>query len=76
MLDNDPIDNSIIKRAFSKVYHRQETILDDPEQNVEFIIGEKNNYHQIGNAYLQFDITKRKDDNTSFNDEAIRLINE
>ena len=52
--------------------------MNDSNQNVEFIFGENNNYHQIGNAYLEFDITIRKvtDPTTNFsNDDQIRLIN-
>ena len=49
--------------------------MDDLDQTVESIFGKNNNYLQIGDAYLQLDITIRKDDNTNFNKEAIRLIN-
>ena len=49
--------------------------MDDLDQNVEFIFGKNNNYQQIGDAYLQLDITKRKDDNTNFDKEAKRFIN-
>ena len=60
LLDNEPIDNSIIKRDFLKVYHQQGAQLNQSDQNIEFIFGENSNYHQIGNAYLEFDITVRK----------------
>ena len=33
--------------------------MNDPDQNIEFIFGDNNNYHQLGNSYLQFDITVR-----------------
>ena len=37
---------------------------------------ENNNHHQIGSAYLEFDITVRKEDNANFDkDSAIRLVN-
>ena len=82
LLDDKAIDNYIIKRDFSKVYHQQGVNLNDPDQNIEFIFGENNNYHQIGNAYLQFDITVRKADGTNFqvtndnaSNEVIRLVN-
>ena len=75
LIDNEPIDNSIIKRDFVKVYHQQGAQLNDPDQNIEFIFGENNNYHQIGNSYLQFDITVQ-DPIAGFNANAeIRLIN-
>ena len=82
LIDKEPIDNSIIKRDFIKVYHQQGAQLNDPDQNIEFIFGENNNYHQIGNSYHQFDITVRKADNANFNvtndaatNEVIRLVN-
>ena len=76
LIDNIEIDNSIIKRDFTKIYHQQGALLNDPDQNVEFIFGENNNYHQVGNSYLQYDITVRKGDNTDFaNGDVIRLVN-
>ena len=57
LLDNEPLDNSIIKRDFTKIYHRQRHQLNQPDQNIEFFSGENNSYHQIGNAYLEFNIT-------------------
>ena len=43
---------------------------------MEFIFGENNNYHQIGNGYLEFDITVRKNDSTNFHyDDPKGLIN-
>ena len=59
LFDNEPFDNSILKRDHLKIYRQQGAIFNDPEQNVEFIFGENNNYHQIVNAYLEFDITVR-----------------
>ena len=52
--------------------------MNDSDQNIEFIFVGNNNYHQIGNAYLEFDITASNplpnppvfDDNS-----PIRLIN-
>ena len=76
LLDNEPLDNSIIKRDFTKIYHREGDQLNQSDQNIEFIFGENNNYHQIGNAYLEFNITVRKNDTTNFhNDDPIRLVN-
>ena len=75
LIDNEPIDNSIIKRDFIKLYHQQGAQLNDPDQNIEFIFGENNNYHQIGNSYLQFDITVQ-DPAAGFNANAeLRLVN-
>ena len=73
--DNEPIDNSIIKIFFIKVYHQRGAQLNDPDQNIQFIFGENDNYHQIGNSYLQFDITVQ-DPTAGFNANAeIRLVN-
>ena len=80
LLDNEQIDNSIVKRDYTKVYHPSGGNLNDSNQNDEYIFGENNNYHQIGNAYLEFDITIRKvvaapADPNFANAEQIRLIN-
>ena len=76
LLDNESLDNSIVKRDFTKIYHRQGDQLNQSDQNIEFIFGENNSYHQIGNAYLEFNITVRKHDTTNFhNDDPVRLVN-
>ena len=76
LLDNEPFDNSIIKRDFTKIYHRQGDQLNQSDQNIEFIFGENINYHQIGNAYLEFNITVRKNDDTNFHfDDPVLLVN-
>ena len=50
--------------------------MNQSDQNIEFIFGENNNYHQIGNAYLEFNITVRKNDTTNFHDDdPVRLVN-
>ena len=76
LLDNEPFVNSIIKRDFTKIYHQQGAQLNQSDQNIEFIFGENNNYHQIGNGYLEFNITVRKNDTTNFHiEDPIRLVN-
>ena len=80
LIHNEPIDDSIVKRDYTKVYHQQGANLNYSNQSVEFILGENNNYHQIGNSYLEFDITIKKvveiPNNPNFNDtDQIRLIN-
>ena len=76
LLDNEPFDNSIIKRDFTKVYHQQGAQLNQSDQNTEFSFGENNNYHQTGNAYLEFNILVRKSDTTFFHiEDPIRLVN-
>ena len=74
--DNEPFDNSIIERDFTKIYHRQGDQINQSDQNIDIIFGENNNYHQIGNAYLEFNITIRKNDDTNFHyDDAVRSVN-
>ena len=76
LLDNEPVDNSVTERDFLRVYHQQGAQLNQSDQNIEFTIGENNNYHQIGNGYLEFDVTVRKTESTNFrNDAPIRLVN-
>ena len=76
LLDNEPFDNSIIKRDFLKMYHQQGAHLNQSDQNVEYFFGENNNYHQVGNLYLEFDITVPREDNANFtNISRIRLTN-
>ena len=76
LLDNEPFDISIIKRDFTKIYHQQGAQLNQSDQNIEFIFGENNNYHQIGNGYLEFNITVLKNDTTNFHiEDPIRLVN-
>ena len=76
LLDNETLDNSIIKRDFTKIYHQQGDQLNQLDQNIEFIFGENNNYHQIVNACLEFNITVRKNDTTNFHkDDPVRLVN-
>ena len=76
LLDNEPLDNSIVKKDFTKKYHRQGDQLNQSDQNIEFIFGENNNYHQIGNAYLEFNIRVQENDTTIFlNDDPILLVN-
>ena len=73
LIDNEPIDNSFLKRDYAKKYH-QGTNLNDSNQNIDFIFCENNNYHQIGNAYLEFDITVRDTAGNFTKESAIRLV--
>ena len=59
--DIEAIDSSAIKRDFLKNYNQQAANLNDFDQNVEFIFRQNENYHQIGNAYLQYKIRVEKD---------------
>ena len=76
LVDNEPLDNSIIKRDFTKKYHRQDDQLNQSDQNIEFVFGENNNYLQIGNPYLEFNIKVRKNDDTKYHrEDPVRLVN-
>ena len=62
-----------------KNYHQQAANLYDSVQNVEFIIGKNTNYHQIGNAYLQYELTIEKyvavaANRVLVNGDAIKLV--
>ena len=75
LIDDIQIDDSIVKRDYTKVYHQSGANLNESNQNVEFIFGESNNYYQIGNSYLEFDITIRNTAGNFTDASAIRLIN-
>ena len=58
--DNEAIDSSVIERDFLKIYHRKAANSNDSDQKIEFIFVDNNNYHQIGNVYLQFELKIEK----------------
>ena len=62
LIDNETIVTSIIERGFLKIFHQHGTSLDNSDQNVEFKFGQNNKLHQIGNPYLQDEITVEKDE--------------
>ena len=49
--------------------------MNDPDETIEFIFGENNKYHQIGTAYLEFDITVRNAAGNFIDASKVRLIN-
>ena len=69
LLNKEPIDNSISKRDFLKVYHQQGAQLKHPNQNITFSFGENKIYHQVGKSDLEFDISVR-DPTARFNNNA------
>ena len=75
IIDNEPIDISIFKTVFLKVYLQQGANLNDSNQNIDFIFGENNNCHQIGNSYLEFDVIVRNLAANFTNASRIRLVN-
>ena len=77
--DNKTIDISIIKRYFIKTYPQQEANLKDSDQSIEFNFGESKSYHQVGNAYLPYELTIEKNVAVAANRvqmirDAIRLV--
>ena len=61
-------------------YHQQAANLNDCDQNIDFIFGENKIYHQIGNAYLQYELRIEKDvdgaaNRGPVNGDATRLVN-
>ena len=76
LLDNEPNDYSVIKTDFLKIYRQQWAQLNQSDQNIGLVFGENNHYHQVGNGYLEFYITVRKNDTTNFqNEDPICLVN-
>ena len=74
ILDNEPFDISTVKRNYLITYHQRGANLNYPDQNIEFIFGENNIYHQIDNAHLEFDITIRDTAGAFTSTSNIRLI--
>ena len=63
-----------------KIYHQQAANLNDSDQKIEFIFRENYNYHRVGNAYLQHEMTIEKDvaiaaDGVFVDGYVIRLVN-
>ena len=58
-----------------EIRQQQGVNLNNSDQNVELINDENNNYHQIGNAYLGFDIVVRNPAGNFIDASKIRLIN-
>ena len=40
LVDNQPVDNSIVATNFLKIYHQHEANFNDPYQNIELIFRE------------------------------------
>ena len=81
LIDNEKIDDSIIKRDFIKIYHQSRANVKAEKSQIKFYFGENHNFFQEGNGYLEFDIRIRKNDNADFiiidnnTNEVIRLVN-
>ena len=59
LIDNEKIDDSIIKRDYIKIYHQSGANVDAENSQIKFYFGENHNFIQIGNGYLEFDIRIR-----------------
>ena len=59
MLGGTTIGTSFIRRNSVKIYHQQGAQSINSNHGNGFIIIANNIYHQIGNAYLEFDVTLR-----------------
>ena len=66
--DNEPIDIRIIKRDSLRIYYQQGAQLNQSDQNIEFIFGENNNYHQI------FRSSTENDTSNFHREDPIRLV--
>ena len=81
LIDNEKIDNSIIKRDFMEIYHQHGAQVNDENQSIKFFLGGNLTHIQIGSAYLEFEMKVRKVDNTNFivatdnTNEVNRLVN-
>ena len=64
-----------MKRDFLKIYDQQRANINDFDQNVEITFDESNIYHQIGKAYLEFDIIVGNPASNFDKSSEIRLIN-
>ena len=60
LTEDSPIDTSIIKRDFTKIYQQYGARKNHVDRIFEIISGENNIYHENGNSFLQYDITIRK----------------
>ena len=60
-------------------YHQSGANVDIEISKIKFYFGEKRNFIQVGNGYIEFDIKIRKDDNSIFSiiasgHDVIRLV--
>ena len=80
LIDDEKIDDSIIKRDFISIYHQSGANVDAENSQIKFYFGENHNFIQVGNGYLEFDIRIRRANGKSFaivapGNDIIRLIN-
>ena len=80
LIDDEKIDDSIIKRDFIKTYHQSGANVDAENSQIKFYFGENHTFIQVGKGYLELDIRIRKADGDPFNiglapaGDTIRLV--
>ena len=77
IIGDTAIDNSILKREYIMIYHQHGAQTNNTDQNNDIFYTETKNCQQIGNVYLQYDLTLKKVVDFfafDFSDE-IRLVN-
>ena len=79
-IDEEKIDDSIIKGDFIKIYPQSRANVDSENSNKKFYFAENHNFNQVGNGYLEFDVKIREAGGCNFTITApghniIRLVN-
>ena len=83
LIDNEKIDDSVIKQDFIKIYHQSGANVDAENSQIKFHFGENHNFNKVDNGYIEFDKRVRRVDGNAFriavNDgdpnDLIRLVN-
>ena len=80
LIDDEKIDDSIIKRDFIKHYHQSGANVDAENSQIKFYFGENHSFIQVGNSYLEFDIRVRRVNGNAFTivapgNDINRLVN-
>ena len=80
LIDDEKIDDSIIKRDLIKVYLQSGANVGAENSQIKFYFGENHNFIQVGNGYLEFDIRVRRADGNPFTilapgNDVFRLVN-
>ena len=80
LIDDEKIDDSILKRDFIKIYHQSGANVDAENSPINFSFGENHISFQVGNGNLVFDIRIRRADGNAFTiiapgNDIIRLDN-
>ena len=57
LIDDEKIDDSIIKRDFIKNYHQSRANVDAENSQIKFYFSENHNFIQVGKGYLEFDMS-------------------